>query len=285
MTETEFNRIASIVKEHIGIQMPESKKDMIASRLVRRLRELSIDTYWNYCRYLESAAGWASEMVHFSDLVTTHKTSFFREPEQLTVLRNTILPELVKEHPQTPLKLWSAGCSSGEEVYTLRMLLEEFRTDTSNRALEFTLLGTDVSDLVLRKAAQAIYPEASVAEIPEPIRRRYFLRSKDKTRQEARVAPQYRTNTTFKQLNFNHDQWGIQESFHVIFCRNVLIYFDAPSQKRIITQFINRLVPGGYLFLGHAESISQLQLPLKPLQRNIHRKPPDMVGNRVGRSS
>lgn len=272
MSDADFRHIAAIVESHLGIKMPQAKKPLVASRLSRRLRDLKLATYGDYCGYLNSIEGSASEMIHFTDLITTHKTSFFREAEQFEVLTAMVIPELLaRGGSRQAISVWSAGCSTGQEVYTLGMVLEEYRAQHSGEPTGVTLLGTDVSELVLQKARNAIYEEDEALSIPPALRSKYLLRSKNSTRRQIRIAPALRKNTHFRVLNFNARHWELRTRFHAIFCRNVLIYFDAPSQERIIRQFSRCLEPGGYLFLGLSEGVGQLRLPLLTVARSVYR--------------
>jgi chemotaxis protein methyltransferase CheR len=275
MSDADFCRLASVVESHLGIKMPPTKKSMVASRLRRRLRELGLNHYREYYDYLQSAEGSQLELPYFSDLITTHKTSFFREADQFEVLSERILPEfLSRAGGRRPLAIWSAGCSTGEEVYTLRMVLEEFRSMRSGATFQVALLGTDVSEFVLEKARRAVYDAEAALSIPQPLRSKYLLRSKDSSERLVRVAPALRTHVDYVRLNLNDRRWDLRRKFHTIFCRNVLIYFDAKNQNRIIEQLCQNLEPGGYLFLGLSEGIGQSRLPLTSIARSVYRWDP-----------
>jgi chemotaxis protein methyltransferase CheR len=209
----------------------------------------------------------AGELVHMIDVVTTNKTDFFREPTHFDFLTNRILPQY-KNGGSSFMKIWSAGCSSGEEVYTIAMVMEEYLKQTPLR-LPYALLGTDISTHILEKAQAAVYSEDQIARIPLALKKKYFLRSKDPLVHKARVVPELRKKVRYQRLNFMDSQYDVPGYFDVIFCRNVLIYFDKAVQEKVINRLCSRLKEGGYFFLGHSESISNMQVPLRQIQPTV----------------
>jgi chemotaxis protein methyltransferase CheR len=206
-------------------------------------------------------------------VVTTNKTDFFREPAHLEYLYNSALPDLVKQQDENPgarLKLWSAGCSTGKEAYSLAMIMSEYSQNVKD--LEFSILGTDISTNALEKAAKGIYNEEKAETIPEPYRKKYLLKSKDQSRRLIRVTPHIRSLVTFGRLNFLDSDYGFKIPFEIIFCRNVIIYFDRENQQEILGRICRHLVDGGYLFTGHSETLHGMDLPLRPMAPSVYRK-------------
>src|SRR6185437_353037 len=180
----------------------------------------------------------------------------FREPQHFEYLRNVVLPAV----SGSPFKAWSAGCSSGEEPYTLAMVLAEYGI---RAAFDFAILGTDVSTRVLDRARNGIYEESQIIPVPPDLRRKYLLGSRNKTERLVRVIPELRRKVSFYRLNFMDSDYGIRDIFHVVFFRNVMIYFDRTTQEAVINKICRNLAPGGYLFAGHSESLHGLDIPLK----------------------
>jgi chemotaxis protein methyltransferase CheR len=264
------------ITQELGIKMSDAKRPLLQSRLQRRLRALGLDTLEAYQEHVFHSAHGEEERVHFIDAITTNKTDFFREPTHFEYLTRTALPELEPaRRPATPespwhLKLWCAGCSSGEEPYTLAMVLSEFAR--SRPGFDFSLLATDISTRVLHHAQLGIYDEDRVAPVPLPLRTRYLLRSKDPTRAQVRVAPDLRRRVSFRRLNFMDSTYAVPERFEVIFFRNVLIYFDKPRQQDVVRKLCRHLIPGGHLFVGHSESLAGLDLPVTAVAPAIYRR-------------
>jgi chemotaxis protein methyltransferase CheR len=273
LSDRDFLDLALVVEGHIGIKMPQTKKPLVASRLLRRLRGLAFDNYHDYCQYIRSPQGWQLEEPYFSDLVTTHKTQFFREPEHFSYLVQQLLPQLLDLGTgSSNIALWSAACSTGEEVYTLAMVLQDYRNQHTKHPFEFSITGTDISEFVLRTAGSAIYSHESTSDIPVHLRNQFLMRGKDSHEGLVRITPTLRALCKFRPLNFMDSPWSIRDRFDVIFCRNVLIYFNAERQHQIIAGLCDHLEPGGHLFLGHAETANVSQLPLTALGHTIYKK-------------
>ena len=267
-----FERFARFITSELGIKMPESKLTMVQSRLLRRVRDLRLQSVDRYCEYFFASSN-AEERQQFINAITTNKTDFYREPEHFGYLRDIVLPAASRANHRggTRFKAWPAGCSSGEEAYTLAMVLAEYRV--SERTFDFAILGTDISTKVLASARSGIYPESQVLPVPAELRRKYLLRSRNKTENLARVVPELRKKISFHQLNFMDDDYLIRDSFDIILFRNVMIYFDRSTQETVINKMCRNLAPGGYLFAGHSESLAGLDIPLRPLKASIYRKP------------
>ena len=272
LKDREFNRFSSLIYDEVGIKMPPAKKTMLEARLQKRLKALGLNTFEEYADFVFSAAGKGDELIHLIDVVTTNKTDFFREPVHFDYLVKSAIPSLIDSRDagiRNPLKIWSAGCSTGEEPYTLAMVLSEFTA--SNPGFRTSILASDISTAVLSKARNAIYAEDRVDTIPLHLKKKYLLRSKDSSKSLVRIAPQLRTMVNFRRLNFMED-FGLHEQMDIIFCRNVIIYFDKPTQERLLNRFHQQLVRGGFLFLGHSETLNGLNVPLTPVASTVYCK-------------
>ena len=271
MTNIQFNRLSNFIISNYGIKLPLSKKTMLESRLQKRLKALNISNFTEYCSYVFSAEGQQLEPAHLIDVVTTNKTDFFREAVHFDFLSDEVLPKYVKEdRVSKPFRIWSAGCSTGEEPYTIAMVLSEFSEKCVG--FDFNILATDISSRALNAAASAVYTEEKVGPVPLALKKKYLLRSKDDQKKTVRIVPELRTKVTFKRFNFIDGNIDYSQNFNVVFCRNVLIYFDRPTQEKVILKLCSRLEPGGFLFLGHSESISNMNLPLKQIQPTTFKK-------------
>lgn len=268
-----FKRFSGYIQRELGIKMPPAKKTMLHARLQKRLRQLKLGSFEDYYDYVFGEPGCKEELHHMIDVVTTNKTDFFRESRHFEFLSGTILPQLCSKSGRGGLgrfKFWSAGCSTGEEPYTLAMVLSEFKARCAG--FGFSILATDISTQVLRKAAAGIYSEAAVAPMPLAYRKKYLLRSKDRKKELVRIVPQLRRLVTFGRLNFMDATYGIKDAMHVIFCRNVIIYFDKPTQEKMLNRLCRHLQPGGYLFMGHSETLNGLNVPLKLVTSTVYQK-------------
>jgi chemotaxis protein methyltransferase CheR len=271
MSPKTFSRIAGLIQREVGIKMPESKFTMLQGRLQKRLRYLGMASYHDYADYLFSPEGTEREMDHLINAVTTNKTDFFREPRHYDILLKEVLPRLLKRATlRRRIHVWSAACSTGEEPYTLAMILSEFREN--HRGFDFSILGTDISTRVLDKAREGIYEEDEVQPIAPPLRKKYLLRGKDENRGLVRIAPEVRSLVRFQRVNLLDRNYGIREAMDTIFCRNVIIYFDRSTQERVMNSLIANLRPGGYLFMGHSETLNGMKLPVVPVALTVYRK-------------
>jgi len=271
MTSDDFGRLSEFIYNELGIKMPDVKRIMLQSRLQKRLLELKMSTFKEYIDYVFSPEGKIGEMIIMIDLVTTNKTDFFREPAHFEFLRRTALPHIygqIREHGK--LKVWSAGCSTGEEPYTLAITLQEYLGNRTGH--DYEIFATDLSTRVLERAVMAVYSEERAVDIPYEIKRKYFLKSKDPKSRTIRVVPELRNKVSFRRLNFMDSQYPVDKDFDIIFCRNVLIYFDRETQQEVINKLASRLKPDGYFFLGHSESITNMDVPLRQVQPTIFRK-------------
>jgi chemotaxis protein methyltransferase CheR len=274
MSQAEFNRFSEFIIGQCGIKMPPSKKIMLEARLQKRLRTLGISNFREYYDHVLGDGG-RDELVHMLDAVTTNKTDFFREPVHFQYLAQTILPEFIEEREQAktnnkPFAVWSAGCSTGEEPYTLAMVLSDFAG--LHPSFKFSILATDISTKALDRAREAVYDAERVAAVPLAMKQKYLLRSKDPVKGVVRIGPALRSIVQFQRLNLMEEAFSFAERVDVIFCRNVIIYFDRKTQEQLITRFCKVLKTDGHLFLGHSESIHGFTLPLRRLTSTVYRK-------------
>lgn len=274
MKDKVFQSFSAFIYDKVGIQMPPAKKTMLEARLQKRLKELGLGSFEEYGEFVFSSQGRNSELVHMIDVVTTNKTDFFREPGHFSFLTDKALPavagmrEISRFHP---LRIWSAGCSSGEEPYTLSMVLSEYMAD--HRDFDYALLASDISTRILETARNGVYPEDRAGDISPLLKKKYLLRSKDRSRGLVRVCPELRAKIAFRRINFMDDDFGIGEKMDIIFCRNVVIYFDKPTQQRLMQKFHRQLRPGGFLFLGHSETLNGLDVDFKMVGSTVYQRP------------
>ncbi|MCB9500443.1 MAG: chemotaxis protein CheR [Deferribacteres bacterium] len=275
MAWEDFTRMSQLIQNQFGIKMPQSKKIMLESRLRKRLRVLNMDSFGEYCDLLFSSKGLEVELIHLIDAVSTNKTDFFREAYHFDYLTDRILPRMGSGSSSgfsRKCRAWSAGCSTGEEPYTLAIVLSEFAK--SYPGFDFSILATDVSKTVLSQAISGVYSHEQIEPIPMLLRKKYLLKSKVKERSLVKIASELRNRVEFRWLNFMDQDFGIKQSFDIIFCRNVLIYFDRPTQERLLLKLCNLLTAEGHIFLGHSESVHGLDLPLTRIENTIYRKIP-----------
>jgi chemotaxis protein methyltransferase CheR len=268
-----FNRIAGFITRELGIKMPESKLAMVQNRLARRTRDLGLASVEEYAEHVFEAAPDAPERIQFIDAVTTNKTDFFREPQHFEYLTRNVLPAITRSSAGQDhvITVWSAGCSSGEEPYTLAMLLSEYKK--LNPESDFAILATDISSRVLERARAAIYSHTAADPVPLELRSRYLLCHRRSDSDLVRIVPQLRRKVSFHRLNFMDADYRVRNMFHAIFFRNVMIYFDRRTQESVIGKLCRNLLPGGYLFVGHSESLAGMNLSLQQVGTAIFRKP------------
>lgn len=247
---THVEGLRTFIHGRLGIQMPPEKVPLLESRLGDRLRALRLESLADYEAHLLRAPDDAEELRLLAAAVTTNKTDFYREPGQLPFLVQHALP---RAHSGARVRVWCAGCSSGEEAYTLAMQLAEHGHDVSGWS--FGVLATDISSRVLAHARHGVYARERTTPLPAAWQARYLRRARDPARDEVRIAPELRACVAFRELNFMAARYDVPSGFDAIFFRNVAIYFDAPTQRRVIGQLREHLRPGGHLFLGQSESL------------------------------
>jgi chemotaxis protein methyltransferase CheR len=269
LTAAQFEDFSALIAGTLGIKMPPSKHVMLQSRIHRRLRELGLGSFDEYhARFFHEPGHQAVELEHLLNLATTNKTDFFREPELFAVLAADALGHWRRTRPSGAFRVWCAGCSSGEEAYTIAMTLLEQQV---RERFEFSILATDVSTRVLHTAMEGVYAEEHAARIPAPLRAKYLLRSRDPAAQQVRIAPEVRACVRFGHLNFLAPDYGLPEPVDAIFFRNVMIYFDRSTQQQVVARMCRHLRPDGFLFIAHAETLQGLGLPLRNAGPSVYR--------------
>jgi chemotaxis protein methyltransferase CheR len=272
LSNPDFEKLRRLILSESGIQLGLEKKTMLEIRLRRRLKPLAMSSLGEYCDRLFGMENPEDELVHLIDVVTTNKTDFFREAGHFEYLVSKALPELgVRPGSQRMLYAWSAGCSTGEEPYTLAMVLSEYAQTCPG--FRFSVLATDISTEVLAKASQGIFKSEQAKPIPAEMQRKYLMRSRDRESDLVRVVPELRSLVDFKRLNFMDPSFDLPQAPEIIFCRNVIIYFDRSTQERILKKITRYLVPDGYFFAGHSESLQGMDLPLVSVAPSAYRKP------------
>lgn len=270
LDDKQFRRLSSFIETEVGIKMPPAKRIMLEGRLQKRLRALGMSAFEEYLDHVFSDD--KGEIIHMIDVVTTNKTDFFREPDHFRYLQDTLIPRHLSDGwgTDSTFKAWSAASSTGEEAYTLAIVLSEVQRQEPR--FDYRILGTDISTAVLATARKAVYPEGRVAPVDAALRKRYFLRSRQRDNALVRVRPELRRRVMFHRLNLMHASFPLADRFHVIFCRNVIIYFDRERQIQLLTQLYQFLVPGGYLFLGHSETLSGIELPIVSVAPTVYQR-------------
>ena len=270
LSNSGFHILSDYIYKNFGIKMPPSKRIMLQSRLHKRLRALEMNNFDEYIKYLFSSEGKKLEIIEMMNVVSTNKTDFFREPIHFNFIEEQLVQMFNTKYISKPVNIWSAGCSSGEEVYSICMTFEENRK--KGNPLNYYVFGTDISSSMLQRAKRAVYNADRISLIPKSIQKKYFLKSKDKTTNLVKVTPELRNNVSFSRMNFMDKRYVVDRNFDIIFCRNVLIYFDRETQEKVINRLCNHLIPGGHFFLGHSESITGLNVPLKQLSPTIYQR-------------
>jgi len=267
----DFRRISEFIYAQLGIKLVESKRTMLEGRLSRRLRALKMASYSEYCDYLFTSEGEKLEHVHLFDAITTNKTDFFREASHFDLLTEKLLPCWQDTLGQNrKFRIWSAGCSSGEEPYTMAMVLEEYAQRRVRQSFDYDIIATDISTKVLEHAKKAVYHADRVEPVPGSYRIKYLLRNKDKRNPLVRIKPQLRKKVRFGRVNFMDNSFAMPHKMDVIFCRNVIIYFDKQTQEQLMSKFCQNMLPGGNLFLGHSESIQGFNVPLRQIAPTVY---------------
>lgn len=266
--DLDFQKLRDLIYGACGIHLVPAKKTMVELRLRKRLQALQIMSFREYREYVTGRGG-ERELTAMIDLITTNKTDFFREPGHFEFLTRVALPSLSAGQGR-PLRVWSAGCSTGEEPYTLAMVLSEYAEQ--HPGYQFSILATDISTRVLEKARLGIYGPAEIAAIPPGIQRKHLLRSRDQKNPRARIVPETRALIDFQRLNLMDADFGLAYPLDIIFCRNVVIYFDKQTQEQLVRRFQRNLSPRGYLFMGHSETLHGFDVPLAQVAPTVYRK-------------
>jgi chemotaxis protein methyltransferase CheR len=266
ISDKQFNFLTDYLSTRYGLRIPKEKKVLLESRLMGRLNRLKITDFEHYLEYIFNPKVPNNEYQYFINQITTHKTFFFRENYQFDFLSNVLSEYLRLRTPGTPINVWSAGCSTGEEVYTLGMLLQEKKSSLS---FDYKIVGTDIAIPSLKTAARGIFGN-ELENLPADLRSKYFTPTGDGKIEFN--ATEIKSRIQLGVLNLNNKVYNLPLTFDFIFCRNVMIYFDAKTRGEVLKRMVDKIRPGGYLFLGHSETALGTELPLKSIRPTIYKK-------------
>lgn len=269
LSDKDFLRFRELIYDETGIALSERKKRLLVARLTKRLRALGLQSFGEYYDYLINNPAGKDEFEHFINRITTNKTDFFRERHHFDFLHDELLPDIIREGErsgQRRLRIWSAGCSTGEEPYSIAMTVAD--TFARARGWDIRILATDLDTNVLETASAGIYPSQTVAPINRDYLSRYFVRNG--TGYE--VCPEIKHQVVFRKLNLMQPAFPMKRPFDLIFCRNVIIYFDMETKTRLMNKFHEQLKPGGYMFIGHSESLMNMKTSFSYVKNTIYRK-------------
>ena len=267
-SDQEFERVKLLIGERTGIHITEDKKALVYARITRRLRALKLKNFADYFHILQSDS--KDETQRFINAVTTNLTSFFREQHHFDFLREEFVPKVMEQNSKRKtINIWSAGCSSGEEVYSIAIALSEAIPNIAQWNVR--IVGTDIDSDMLATGRNGVYEMSRVEGISESLLKKYFLRGKGRNAGRVKVGEKLAEMVTFDYVNLV-EPWNLQCTFDFIFCRNALIYFDAAVQKDIVDRFSNELADQGYLAVGHSENILKLTDKYKLVGKSIYEK-------------
>ncbi|HEY8965435.1 MAG TPA: protein-glutamate O-methyltransferase CheR [Candidatus Methylacidiphilales bacterium] len=273
LSDQEYERIRKLVYEYSRIDLGPNKRELVTARLGKRLRATKIESFSAYISYLDSRAG-EEELTHLIDAISTNHTFFFREIKHFEFMENTVLPWAAAEASKTGKKqfrVWSAASSSGEEPYSIAIqLTDHFKR---NPGWSWKIEATDISTKILAQAREGVYAEERLRDVRPDWMKTYFQRGIDEWTGYYRVREEVRQAVNFTHLNLLQPKYPFTEPFQLIWCRNVMIYFDRPTQEQLVAKLSEMLVPGGYLFIGHSESLTGIKHGLKALRPAIYQKP------------
>ncbi len=256
MKESDYETIRRLVYEHSRINLGPHKKELVTARLTKRIRALRLPTLESYCEWIRTPQG-QEEIDDLIDVISTNHTHFFREPSHFQFMFDQALPQIIQKAPKRAEKLirvWSAACSSGEEPYTIAIVLEEFLK--AHPGWRWEIVATDISQPVLRKAVRRVYMPESVDKVPSAYRQKYFELVLENGEKRYRVVDSLAAHIQFHRINLLGSSYSARTPFDIIFCRNVMIYFDAPTQEQLIGKLSRLLAPQGYLMIGHSENLT-----------------------------
>lgn len=266
--DKEFKQLSEYIEQEVGIKLPPVKRSLLESRLQKRLKTLGIVDFKEYCNHVFNTTEGATEVIEMIDAITTNKTDFMREPAHFEYMVHEALPELVKNG--NSINLWSSACSSGQEPYNMAMFMEEFIARTSR--IDYSITATDISKSSLQKAKTAVYSSRDIDVVSEAFKKKYFLKSKAAGKELVRIKPEIRSRVTFQGINLMKEQYGLRKKYDIVFCRNVLIYFNKENQAMVIQRIIDHMNNGAYLFLGHSESLAGMRNQLVSVGSSVYRK-------------
>lgn len=268
ITDKEFSLIRDYIKDNFGTSLSDEKKSLVYSRLRTTLVEKGFDNFTQYYEYLINDKT-ENAVSKFIDKITTNHTFFMREVDHFDYFRDTVLPYIEENwRSQKDLRVWCAGCSSGEESNTLQMIIQDFFKNIKDK-WDTQLLATDISTQMLDKAVQSVYPNESINALPERWRKEYFKKH-DAT--NSIVADEIKKQIIYRKFNFMEKKYPFKKRFQTIFCRNVMIYFDNQTRDSVVQKFYDATEPGGYLFIGHSESLNHTGTQYKYVMPAVYRK-------------
>ncbi len=263
----DFKYISDVIADRTGIVLSDAKHDMVYSRLARRLRQLKLTEFSQYLRLIKS--GDENELLEFTNAITTNLTSFFREKHHFEYLRNKVLPELKQTKMDRRIRIWSAGCSSGEEPYSIAMTVRDVFPQLDG--WDIKILATDLDTNMVQRASEGIYTEERVAGLDKTHSKKWVKRGKGEHEGQIRISQELRDMITFKQLNLM-DDWPMRGPFDFMFCRNVVIYFNKETQRELFDRYANLVAERGHLFIGHSESLHKVCDRFKLIGQTIYQK-------------
>jgi len=270
LPDKEFNYICEFVYEKSGIVLNSSKREMVYRRLTRVIRERKLSSFSEYCQLLKDNN--ESETNYFINAITTNLTSFFREKHHFDYLISSELPKLLEVNKQNKkIRIWCSACSTGEEPYSIATVIYEV-CSLHISTWDIKILATDIDSDVINKAKLGVYDKCRVEDIQKKYIKNYFIKGTGQHENKIKVNPKLQKLITFKQLNLLHE-WPMKGPFDIIFCRNVIIYFDKETQELLFERLYNMLIPGGVLILGHSESLGKYNQYFENIGRTIFRKP------------
>jgi chemotaxis protein methyltransferase CheR len=275
ISDEEFDAFRDLIFHETGISLNQGKRALICSRLSKRLRTLGMHSYLDYYSHLLQSDPEGDELQQMINCITTNKTEFFREPHHFDFIRNVLVPKLVQQAGRgasRKLRIWSAGCSRGQEAYTLAITVLEALGQS--RGWDVKILASDIDTEVLEIAQEGLYPLEEVQTISDELKKKYFLRGMGRHSGEALVRSELKRLITFRRINLTEPSWPIHTHFDLILCRNVIIYFNPETQRALFGKFASVLKPGGHLMLGHSENMPVTLRHYQPIGGTIYQHQP-----------
>ncbi len=267
ISDDEFNNFRSLIYKEAGINLSDLKRALVQSRLTKRIKILGVGTFGDYYRYLIS--NFDDEKIHFINAITTNKTDFFRENRHFEFMKETVLPKL-ESSGRGSIRIWSAGCSTGEEPYSIAMTLREYFEKTKKPDMK--ILASDIDTQVLESGREGIYEYEKIRDIDISLLKKYFIRGSGNNEGLFKVKDSIKQMIVFRRLNLQDQNYPMKKKFDIIFCRNVIIYFDKDTQKKIFMKFHDHLKDDGFLFIGHSENITTFTDRFHLIGNTIYRK-------------
>ncbi|HNW81904.1 MAG TPA: protein-glutamate O-methyltransferase CheR [bacterium] len=268
LSDAEFEKLRELVFKVSGISLAETKKELVVSRFTKRVKALKLQNFSEYYDLLVSSSGF-SEIQNFINSITTNKTDFFREAHHFDFITSTFIPQIIASGKRV-VRVWSAACSTGEEPYTIAIVMAKHLVEPYN--IPVKILATDIDTSVLKTAARGVYESGVLNTVPEEYMKKYFLRGKGDSLGLFKIKDEIKQMVTFKQLNFIAPEYPITSTFDMIFCRNVIIYFNPETKKLVVNRLFRYLNDGGYIMMGHSEALFNMIDGLVYLKNTIYQK-------------